>query len=337
MGYKNGEIYFVRETELGSNNFSSFVKIGLVAGDRSSDDRLTEHQTGNPRRLKNETVIQTNAVHRVEAQLHRIFAPYRVGGEWFDFSDSSVLYAAVEKTRSLAAEMESYVPKFENALKLKSILSTLPILQVTDEAMRLAQTYVSAKSKLALCGALAVEIKGKLTAAIEAGEDVQGAAKTKTVNPAPKFSVTKFKADHKEIYDKYCIQIPTIAESFKVIASLPDRDELDRDFLEEFESIESAVFQITDLADAYLLNLSQLALTRLESLAQWDFDLAEAELQNLCGEHEGIEGICTWVRKASFTSKFDTDTFANENLELWLEYTLPRDAYTRLIVNKKKS
>jgi hypothetical protein len=216
-------------------------------------------------------------------------------------------------------------------------LSSLPNLEPTAEATGLAEAYAIAKAKVSLCKTLALEIKAKLSAAIEAGEDVKGAAKTKTVKPAPKFSVTKLKSDHKELYEKYCIKTYAIAETFKVLVEPPDRDKLDREFLDEFESIEIAVVEITDLSDAYLLNLSQLALTRLESLSQWDMDLAEAELQNLCGEHEGIDGVCSWVRKESSTSKFDVDTFANENLELWLEYTLPRDEYTRLLVNKKKS
>lgn len=336
MGYKSGEIYFVRETDLGSTDYTSFVKIGLVAGDRSSEDRLTEHQTGNPRRLNNQTVIATNAVHRVEAQLHRLYAPYRVGGEWFDFSDEQALKSAVETTQNLAKEMASYVPKFESAAALKATLSTLPNLNATAEASSFAKTFMTAKTKLSLCKALADEIKAKLSAAIEAGEDVQGAAKTKTVTPAPKFSVTKFKAAHKELYEEYCIKTPTITESFKVLLDEVTRDQLDKEFLDEFSSIESEVAKITDLAEAYLLNLSQLSLTRLTSLAEWDFDLAEAELQNLCGKHEGIEGICSWTRKPSSSSKFDLDRFANEKIELWLEFTLPRDEYTRLIVNKKK-
>jgi hypothetical protein len=337
MGYKTGEIYFVRETDLNSGELSSYVKIGLVAGERSSQDRLSEHQTGNPRRLQNEPVIKTNAGHRVEAQLHRLYAPYRISGEWFDFSDQSVFKAAIKSTEALADEMALYVPKFEKAEGLKTQLSTQPPIAATSEAFGFASLYMRAKTKIKICNDLAAEIKSKLTAAIEAGEDVQGAAETKTVTPAPKFSVTKFKAAHKDLYAKYCINTPTISESFKVQVAEVSRDDLDEEFLTEIASLESDVAKIEQLSDAYLLNLSQLALTRLKSLAQWDFDLAEAELKILCADHEGIEGVCSWLRKEASTSKFDVDTFANENIELWLEFTLPRETYTRLIVNKKKA
>jgi DNA-directed RNA polymerase subunit E'/Rpb7 len=123
----------------------------------------------------------------------------------------------------------------------------------------------------------------------------------------------------------------------KVKVTEVGREDLDEEFLTEISSLESDVAKIEQLSDAYLLNLSQLALTRLKSLAQWDFDLAEAELKILCANHEGIEGVCSWLRKEASTSKFDVDTFANENIELWLEFTLPRETYTRLIVNKKKA
>ena len=48
MKTTRGEIYFVRELEAGA--FSPFTKIGLISYDkeRSSSDRLPEHQTGNP-------------------------------------------------------------------------------------------------------------------------------------------------------------------------------------------------------------------------------------------------------------------------------------------------
>lgn len=337
MGYKTGEIYFVRETDLNTGELSRYVKIGLVSGERSSADRLSEHQTGNPRRLQNDTVVKTNAVHRVEAQLHRIYAPYRISGEWFDFNDPNILSDAIASTKALSNEMAAFVPKFEQAEALKKKLSSLPAIQASEDAKALGEQYMRAKLKIKLCDNLLSEIKAKLTAAIEAGEDVKGAAQTKTVTPAPKFSVTKFKAAHKELYAKYCINSPTISEAFKVLLADVNRADLDGEFLEEIALLESEVSKVTKLSDAYLLNLSQLAITRLKSLAQWDFDLAEAELKILCGEHDGIEVVCNWTRKESSTSKFDIDTFANENLELWLEFTLPREEYTRLIVNKKKA
>ena len=51
MSYKSGEIYFVREFQSGSKSLTPFVKIGLVASPRVSQERLLEHQTGNPRQL----------------------------------------------------------------------------------------------------------------------------------------------------------------------------------------------------------------------------------------------------------------------------------------------
>ena len=78
MDYVSGEIYFVRERT--DNGFSPFVKIGLVHGIRDSLTRLKEHQTGNPRRLfiDEKQVVRTEAVDRVEAQMHKIFSPKRV-------------------------------------------------------------------------------------------------------------------------------------------------------------------------------------------------------------------------------------------------------------------
>ena len=84
-----GEIYFIREKDLLTKEVSSYVKVGLVreGEDRGSEERASEHQTGNPRQLFVEKIVKTEAVSAVENMLHDHFANQRVSGEWFDFDN----------------------------------------------------------------------------------------------------------------------------------------------------------------------------------------------------------------------------------------------------------
>ena len=50
---KIGEIYFIKERDRIAGANSSYVKIGMVGDtERGSKERLSEHQTGNPRDLE---------------------------------------------------------------------------------------------------------------------------------------------------------------------------------------------------------------------------------------------------------------------------------------------
>lgn len=115
MSLEPGEIYFVRE--LAGSGFGPYVKIGLVAKSdhRSSFERLKEHQTGNPRalRIDESQIVKTDAVSIVEAQLHKIFAPKRVSGEWFNFPSEQDVFQAISEAQRLSTEIAELVPIFQ--------------------------------------------------------------------------------------------------------------------------------------------------------------------------------------------------------------------------------
>ena len=85
------------------------MKIGLVRDNdmgRSSDDRLLEHQTGNPRRLRIAASISTTApISALEASVHQRLAAHRVSGEWFRIGDSGI-QRFVEAAEELKTELE---------------------------------------------------------------------------------------------------------------------------------------------------------------------------------------------------------------------------------------
>lgn len=339
MAYKPGEIYFVRESILGSEGVSSFVKIGLVASPRTSEDRLKEHQTGNPRQLRNQEVVATGAVHRVEAMMHRIYAPHRVSGEWFDFRDEALVLDAIERVKSLADDVASFTPIFDKAQALADcrVADDAVALAATPELEALALRRSIAAGKLSLCKAVETTIKGKFVAAIAAGADVKGAAAEKEIFPAPKFSVTALKKDHPDKHLEYLVTTVNYSRAFKFTLDEMPREQLDADFLGQLAVIEAAVEAVTSAKDAYKLNEPQLQVLQLAALAEWDLDLADAELKVAVGVSAGIEGICTWSGKDSKSIKFDIGRFAEEEPDLFIEYTLTRSSFKRLEIKRKKN
>ena len=68
-----GFIYFVQCLD--------YVKVGLTGGRVS--DRLHTMQVNNPLELELFHVLETDQMGLDEQQLHKLFKPYRVRGEWF--------------------------------------------------------------------------------------------------------------------------------------------------------------------------------------------------------------------------------------------------------------
>lgn len=78
--YRLAFVYFIYDYSGGGTGAA--VKIGHA---RNPASRLRELQTGNPRQLGLEWVIQCSEpeARRLERELHKRFAPWWMGGEWF--------------------------------------------------------------------------------------------------------------------------------------------------------------------------------------------------------------------------------------------------------------
>jgi hypothetical protein len=336
MSYKSGEVYFVRETNLREKSLSPFVKIGLVADKRSSEDRLKEHQTGNPRHLFNQEVVVTDSVHTVEALMHRFYAPYRVSGEWFEFTTEIEVDAAIQKVRELASEMSSITPLFISAEKLAAVASTGAVLEPTAEVLSVVARWADSKARLNQCIGVLDQIKEKLKLALASGADTKGVVKETTVTFKPKFSEGVLKADDENLWKKYVNYADTWSARFTNSIVLPPFEELSEEFRNALSALQKKVDEIP-IEDAYLLNETQLELTMITALADWDLSLADAELRIAVGDASEIKGVCKWTRKPGTPKAiFDEETFAVEHPDLWTKYTLTKDSFTKISISKTK-
>lgn len=339
--YQDGEIYFIRELDYKTGKPSPFVKIGLVRykENRDSFGRLSEHQTGNPRKLdlSKEHVIKTQAVDLLEAQLHRQFATKRISGEWFEFQNDAEIDAAVKTAQDLAKEVTKRLPIFQKAQDLEIIESTkLEMKDATDEHLALARTLAISKAKIASCKQLTDQAKELLDKAYSEGADISDAAKTTVKTYKPVFLEELFQEKHPELWEKYQGEVRKWQHSFLNKYKLSEGD-LGAEFESEVERIKATLAEVERTGDYGPLVDVNLTLTNMNGIAEWEAKLAEAELKIAVGKSDGITGVCTWKRYENVTMKFDSERFASENPELAREFVSIPVVKTYVVPKKGKT
>lgn len=319
--YQDGEIYFIREMEYPSGKPSVFVKVGLVRykENRDSHGRLTEHQTGNPRRLslKSEHIVKTQAVDMVEAQLHRRFAKKRIVGEWFEFKTDAEIDVAVAEAKELAKEVAEMMPLFKKSMELDQKPSNGIIRPAKDGEKELLATLVVARKQKTVCDAVAKELKAILEKAYSEGADITVAAKNSVTVFSPKFLEADFKAENEELWETYLVDVQTWKHKFNPGVRAK---ELGSDFDAQIEQIRTILESVRNSGNFSDLVEANLAITNLKGIAEWDDKVSEAKLKIATDVFEGIEDICTWKREWEPKKEFDSTSFAAEHPELAKKY-----------------
>lgn len=342
MRLKPGTIYFVRETDRDTGKYSDLVKIGLVESPRTARQRLSEHQTGNPRKLDlDNQSVDTEAVGYVEAQLHKAFASKRVLGEWFRFQSEVEIAEAVAKARELAAVAASRTPVFAKAEELSGFYSEGDLIPSSPETLKALADYAGNQGALSEYQALANRIKSVLEATLaeQGAEALEGIYKVIPKFFEPKFSATKFKKDfkktHADLIAKCTVKIPRFAATFEWLL-----DGIEAELADNVKSnIARLVKEIdTAIAKDDFFALNDLLLQVNEEIAplEWEIAYLEAEVKQACGTAPGIEGVCTWVRGIKETNKFIPAILADLDPEMYGKgIHTPKPSETRIFLGYK--
>lgn len=301
-----GEIYFLRERDVISGDVSSYVKIGLVraADDRGSEDRLKEHQTGNPRVLCVHDIVKTFRVSTVEGMMHRKLATKMVLGEWFKLSESE-LVDAITMCKTFALSTEEHEGRLIQVALLESCESKAELVDASEEALNWARIFIEASAVVSSCKKLSASFTAHTAAARDRGEETIAIAKVQTRKGAETFDDDGFKNEFPELLAQFEESKESISKTFTLsnkksydldIARIhPELFGLQQRFDEIAAKVVSEEQAVVGLQDIYLNVLGIL------TEANWDKEVAQTHLKLICGDAAGINGVCSWSRVRKVT------------------------------------
>ena len=320
-----GELYFIRESDPLTNEISPYVKVGIIKENgggenphRQSGDRLTEHQTGNPRILYIDHVTMSPAVRFLENTLHHVYARFRVQGEWFKLTDESLQEIITESER-LATELRSVQAELGSADAYKNVPSTDETVTPDAVVASWYQRWLRSEIQLEAIEPIRTRLAELAKAADAEGEDVTHVATVSTVTKT-KFDLKKLKAEHPDIYAAFLIDQEKLVGPFRM-----NRDPLKALSLAEVEpALEALITALSAAAERVsageipLASLKefQVTLEPYEARAEWDKTLAEGVIKAVSGPTQGVDGVCTWNRRNEVKQKFDEQAFGAAHPEL---------------------
>jgi hypothetical protein len=312
------------------------VKIGLVEDPRTAQQRLSEHQTGNPRRLvlNEDQLVHTDAVKYVESQLHKTFAPHRISGEWFQFDSEAVIREAVALAQSYSKQVGERMPFFEKAKNLKLVLSEGNIRGATDSLLGVAKDVALASVTIDAYRQLISNIDSvfKNVIAEEGSVALEKIIRVINVVPDPAFSVTEFKKEFKtsrpELIEKCTVEEPKLSEIFELLVVLTS-DAISKEVQEYIATANSVIEKAILEKDYFRLNELKLEVMRLKAPLEWIVESGEADIKVECGTAPGIEGICSWVRKITPKKSFSSGILFELEPDLYERFVLQKEPFTR--------
>ncbi|MFZ4433314.1 MAG: GIY-YIG nuclease family protein [Microthrixaceae bacterium] len=326
MNLTPGELYFISERDHLTGKKSGYYKIGLVKSSRKggSENRLSEHQTGNPRFLDIEHEVNAPAISSLETAMHQRFALKRVSGEWFRLTPKE-LRGAIVVADALAADQHAHLRSMTKAAAMAGELSTEETRRASAKDRAWFERGHQAKVALDRANKLQKLIKEFLSEALDDGQPV-GDFIGKTESETVALDKKALREAHPDIHDTFEGSQPSTSKQFKLIAPGEGLDLVVPKPIQALGRRVERLLEQPSTKRAYLeeLHACHLALLDHASHAEWADTLATAELQARCGTKAGIDGICTWKRAASSRKAFDDAGFRRAHPKLAAEFTVVR-------------
>ena len=331
-----GEIYFIGEKDLKSGIDTSYFKIGIVRegakGPRSSEERLLEHQTGNPRKLFLRDVVKTPVVEEIETRVHRIFAPLRVHGEWLELTETQY-QEALALTSNMALEADTHLPALETAESLKSVWSNGLVIPAPEHILDVWNELNLAKSVVKACGEALDLIKVTVSQFVGQGE-AEGIATIQERKGRLVFDSELFKKENEELFKKYQLDKSTSQQRFTLSKAKEDLDLESfspglNDQIAKLEELCAGVKSADDLVRVHSIHVQLLS---REARAQWIASLREALLKSALGENEGFEGVCKWPRVEKIKRVLDEKMLSTDHPELFAKYLRQTESTQAIVI-----
>ena len=338
MSDETGELYFLGEIDLETKNFTNYVKIGLVRPGRSTEARIKEHQTGNPRKIEDLEVIKAPRVQDLENLLHGVFTRDCVGGEWFEFTEE-VLEEAINYAEERAKELFELQDVVLTVRSLEKKVSTKEELPA-DERLRdlacrvhfLKQRVKTIKKALDGIRNKTEEIGSELVK--EGLLDEEGKSTEKRVSdPKPSFKKKALESDDPDLYFEFCdsakkLVVKPLLISKSIKDAIKDAEFFFEEWREESGQIEELISSTSELISAKSvsvevlenLEINRAELKKFQGISEFRGDNLEFRLKYECGFASGIREVCTWKRVFETKKVFNEANFKERHPDIYKQY-----------------
>ena len=304
-----GELYFIGERDPRTGFDTPYVKIGIVreSEGRTSEFRVKEHQTGNPRELYLVAVIASPVVEQIETLLHGVYAPSRLSGEWFYFSETE-REAAINAASEFVSKARLAEPLIEIAEELKLRTSNGTEIHPTHEVRTAHRRLVSLRLEMKVYDELMGEIAESIRTLHDRGISLGRYATMSEQKEAEKFDEKRFQAEHPDLWIQYAEEATSWSQRFRIIEPKELKQELSIEASQlspRLQGVRAAIDKAKESADLAGLHHHYLELLSELSPREWEEKTIEAYLKMSCRDYEGIIGVCAWPRAEQKTTKLD--------------------------------
>ncbi len=334
MNLTPGELYFIGEDDPADGVRTPFVKIGIVRDDRAVAKRLTEHQTGNPRRLKLLHTQASPAVEEIEVIMRAEFAPRRISGEWF-YLPGAELEVAIERATVRIEEARANLPTLEAAKDLNSKVSNGQSMTPDEATLDLHHRLLDVRRQWDEAEDLNKEIGEALLERTRGAPEGYRHVTEQVTEPKMAFRKAKFTAAHPDLAERYTdeMQTPNGDGSFLLVGLRGHAVDIENDNPALFGHLAGIRESLEAGEPAIELHRRYLEVQALHRPLKWERDLLEARLRAFCGEYDEVSGICTWRRKAT-KQVFNEAALKDEHPDLHAEFSSMGKAGRKVIIDK---
>ena len=341
-----GNLYFIRDEDYLTGEVGKYIKIGIVTKSRTTEKRMKEHQTGNPRGIYPVHELKdVPFVERLETHIHYEHNEKWITGEWF-LMDKKEAKAVYERAKALKKEQLAIQKTVYKALeKLIVTKSNGKIKRASKSAKDLETKLLNLKTELNILAAQIEISKHTFYKEMGANGAIEGVVRIKYTPPGLTFDEAAFKKAHPKIYKKYTVKKSDQWDTKFVLSNVKDVSlaKINPTLNATKKALNKLTFTHEQLSKTKKrtkklekMHIEHLALLRKAKLYSFEYEMIKYELQNLVGAYEGIEGICTWPRsKHKAADAFDTKKFKDTEPELYERFcTKPRKEVFAMDVEK---
>lgn len=301
-----GNLYFIRDIDYLTGEIGKYIKIGIVTNDRTTEDRIKNHQTGNPRGIYPVAeVTDVPFVERLETHLHYEHNEHWITGEWFLLNDREVA-AVVARAELLKAQQLSDKAVIENVLlKLDSSVSNGNVKKANKKSLALEQQIIQIKGEINILKAKTELSKHVFYTLLGSNGTIDGVLRIKYTPGKFDFDKKAFESAHPALFKKYTL---ARADSFKHTLNYHNSSgyslvTIDPTLQASVKALSPTTYSATQLSGKVKrtkkmekLHLAHLKMLKELKLKEYAIELLEYELKTIIGLNDGIDGICTWKR-----------------------------------------